>query len=410
MQTNISIATRDCLYRGLCLSDKILYYILSLFIIGNYLLRVESFVMADMLLQIAAIFSMGIIFLLRIRHFYVLTKYNLSILLIFGYLSVVAIQNGNFYRSLILIPLMLIAFQLLYGRQMRINPGECFKIIADIFLLFFLLNTFLMVFVPDFFPAESSVSKSYLISTNYNQFGGAIIPGLLAGCGAMSFDKTYMRNFALMLSVSIFMVAYAGSMTSTIALILIALYYLFAKNNRTLSRIAFVGIALVIVFIFFDFVLQFSKLFPTGGLTEKFFTLVGKDATFSGRTTIWTYTILNIVQSPVVGVGWYDAEWAEVNIIGVNPHNIILNLLLQGGIILLIIVITTVSILLKSTARIKTKESRLSLFIFLCYLLMMQFEVYNYFMIGLSLLILNFANNASIYGKDVHIFHNHSSL
>lgn len=366
--------------------------------------------MADMLLQIAAIFSMGIIFLLRIRHFYVLTKYNLSILLIFGYLSVVAIQNGNFYRSLILIPLMLIAFQLLYGRQMRINPGECFKIIADIFLLFFLLNTFLMVFVPDFFPAESSVSKSYLISTNYNQFGGAIIPGLLAGCGAMSFDKTYMRNFALMLSVSIFMVAYAGSMTSTIALILIALYYLFAKNNRTLSRIAFVGIALVIVFIFFDFVLQFSKLFPTGGLTEKFFTLVGKDATFSGRTTIWTYTILNIVQSPVVGVGWYDAEWAEVNIIGVNPHNIILNLLLQGGIILLIIVITTVSILLKSTARIKTKESRLSLFIFLCYLLMMQFEVYNYFMIGLSLLILNFANNASIYGKDVHIFHNHSSL
>ena len=195
---------------------------------------------------------------------------------------------------------MLIAFQLLYGRQMRINPGECFKIIADIFLLFFLLNTFLMVFVPDFFPAESSVSKSYLISTNYNQFGGAIIPGLLAGCGAMSFDKTYMRNFALMLSVSIFMVAYAGSMTSTIALILIALYYLFAKNNRTLSRIAFVGIALVIVFIFFDFVLQFSKLFPTGGLTEKFFTLVGKDATFSGRTTIWTYTILNISKVYVI--------------------------------------------------------------------------------------------------------------
>lgn len=385
MQTNISIATRDCSYRGLCLSDKILYYILSLFIIGNYLLRVESFVMADMLLQIAAIFSMGIIFLLRIRHFYVLTKYNLSILLIFGYLSVVAIQNGNFYRSLILIPLMLIAFQLLYGRQMRINPGECFKIIADIFLLFFLLNTFLMVFVPDFFPAESSVSKSYLISTNYNQFGGAIIPGLLAGCGAMSFDNTYRRNFELMLLVSIFMVVYAGSMTSTIALTLIALYYLFAKDNRTLSRIVSVGIALVIVFIFFDFVLQLSKIFPVGGLTENFFTLVGKDATFSGRTYIWTQTMISVLNSPLTGIGWYSGEWAELALGAVNTHNIILNILLQGGVLFLAFVIIAVVCLYRVLLQIKTHESRLVMFISLCYLLMMQFEVYNYFMICLSM-------------------------
>lgn len=114
---------------------------------------------------------------------------------------------------------------------MRINPGECFKIIADVFLLFFLLNSFLMVFAPNFFPAESSVSKSYLISTNYNQFGGAIIPGLLAGCGAISFNKIYARRFLLMLFLSIFMVAYAGSVTSTVALLLVALYYFFAKTT-----------------------------------------------------------------------------------------------------------------------------------------------------------------------------------
>lgn len=385
MQTDCQIIVQKHSDRGLCLSDKILYYVLSLFIIGNYLLRVESFAVVDMLLQVAAIFSMGIIFLLRIRHFYVLTGYNLFILLIFGYLSVVAMQNGNFYRSLILIPLMLIAFQLLYGRQMRINPGECFKIIADIFLLFFLLNTFLMVFVPDFFPAESSVSKSYLISTNYNQFGGAIIPGLLAGCGAISFDKRYSYRFLLMLFLSVFMVAYAGSVTSTIALILVILYYFFAKNDRLLSKVAFIGIALVIVFIFFDFVLQISKFLPTGGLTEKFFILVGKDATFSGRTYIWTQTMISVLNSPLTGIGWYSGEWAELALGAVNTHNIILNILLQGGVLFLAFVIIAVVCLYKVLLQIKTQESRLVMFVSLCYLLMMQFEVYNYFMICLSM-------------------------
>lgn len=393
MQTDCKIIQQKRNNRGFCLTDKILYYMLSLFIIGNYLLRVESFSVVDMLLQIAAILSMGIIFLLRIRHFYILTWYNLSILLIFGYLSIVAVQNDNFYRSLILIPLMLIAFQLLYGRQMRINPGECFKIIADVFLLFFLLNSLLMVFAPNFFPAESSVSKSYLISTNYNQFGGAIIPGLLVGCGAISFNKIYARRFLLMLFLSIFMVAYAGSVTSTVALLLVALYYFFAKNNRFLSRVAFISITLVIVFIFFDFVLQISKFLPTGGLTEKFFTLVGKDATFSGRTYIWTQTIINILNSPLTGIGWYSDEWAKLALGAVNTHNIILNILLQGGVLFLVFVIIIVACLYKALSQIKTHESRLAMFISLCYLLMMQFEVYNYFMICLSMF---FVYNISI--------------
>lgn len=75
------------------------------------------------------------------------------------------------------------------------------------------------------------MSKSYLISTNYNQFGGAIIPGLLAGCGAISFDKRYSYRFLLMLFLSVFMVAYAGSVTSTIALILVILYYFLQKTT-----------------------------------------------------------------------------------------------------------------------------------------------------------------------------------
>lgn len=228
------------------------------------------------------------------------------------------------------------------------------------------------------------MSKSYLISTNYNQFGGAIIPGLLAGCGAISFDKRYSYRFLLMLFLSVFMVAYAGSVTSTIALILVILYY-FCKNDRLLSKVAFIGIALVIVFIFFDFVLQISKFLPTGGLTEKFFILVGKDATFSGRTYIWTQTMISVLNSPLTGIGWYSGEWAELALGAVNTHNIILNILLQGGVLFLAFVIIAVVCLYKVLLQIKTQESRLVMFVSLCYLLMMQFEVYNYFMICLSM-------------------------
>lgn len=409
--TNIDIFGKNVVkYKSLNLTDRLLYFFLSISIIGNYLLRFEAFPIIDTLLQLAAVFSMLLIFILRLKHFYIFTYYNLFLLLIYGYLCYISILKGNFYRSIILIPLMLVALQLLYGKLIQNNPGWCFKIISDIFLLFFILNTIQMIFLPDIFPAASNLSKSYLISTNYNQFGGAIIPGLLASCGGMYFDKSYKSRFLLMLFISVFMVTYAGSVTSSIALLLIVIYYFFAKSNNIVNNLFFIGIIFGIIFIFVDFVLQTSNIFPTGGLTEKFFDMVGKEATFSGRSYIWAYTMINIIRHPITGVGWYDKDWAELNIHGVNPHNLILNLLLQGGIVLLLIVVTGIALLIRSLLKKKEHSSRLPIFISLCYFLMLQFEVYNYFMISLSVLLLFLFNNSLKYGKQIHLHNNHPSL
>lgn len=125
---------------------------------------------------------------------------------------------------------------------------------------------------------------------------------------------------------------------------------------------------------------------------------------------IWAYTVLNILRSPITGIGWYNKDWADLNIHGVNPHNIILNLLLQGGGILLFIVVVSIILLIKGTKKINNSEKRLPLYILLCYLLMSQFEVYNYFMLSLALLLIFFMNQVFYNERKLRIYDNHTTL
>ena len=102
-----------------------------------------------------------------------------------------------------------------------------------------------------------------------------------------------------------------------------------------------------------------------------------KDLTFSSRTTIWNFSIIMISMSPIFGYGWQDPEWNKFYIFGVSTHNLVLHVLIKGGIILLSCFIIVIGIAIKQAVKNATTPAILIHLGFWIFLFMMSTEVYN---------------------------------
>lgn len=372
-------------------NNKLELYWITFIIIGKIVLRLEQFPIIYSSITVFAFLTLLMIYIKNIKSFVkvFLSPFVISLFIIFGYLTLRTISMGfPIQIYLLMIVFMPIAFLFAYKNVILKSPEVFFVIVADVYLTYFTINTILMIFLPNLF-GSSSDGYSYLIASNYNQMGGIVIPGLLASAGAMYYKSKYKKRFIMMSLLTIFMVLYAGSMTSTICLTLILLYYIFAKKYRLISKIAFGGMIAIIAFFIIDVVISsFTNSISFNGFIERFLTFIGKDATFSGRTNVWLKSFLIFSNEPLEGIGYYDREWSEIYLGVANTHNIIIEILLQGGFVWLLMIVIAIFILIKNVIKIDSIESRLSLFIILVCLFMMQLEVYRYFHLVMSFLIL----------------------
>ena len=112
-------------------------------------------------------------------------------------------------------------------------------------------------------------------------------------------------------------------------------------------------------------------------LTEFVENILSKDTSFSNRTDLWFASIQQIIQSPWIGYGPQSIDWMVSHIGGSGPHNLLLMILLQGGLLLLSIFVGIVF----SVFRVLYKQnSPVANFVAVavCVLLLMSlFETYN---------------------------------
>ena len=106
----------------------------------------------------------------------------------------------------------------------------------------------------------------------------------------------------------------------------------------------------------------------------------GKEITFSGRAYIWQYGIDIIKEHVCYGIGYYQGgDWAESYIKAKHVHNSVLDILLCGGVTLISFIIFLLYKLYRRLRNINIISIKNGVvFISLVYLLMLQFEVYNY--------------------------------
>ena len=253
--------------------------------------------------------------------------------------------------------------------------------LTKVFFFYVVVNFLLVLLYPngvwtDVTDVNRDEIGRYLIGGNRNQMGGTLIAAIVTSVAYSYKVSNNIRKSLGMLFFATLSVLIVGSKTSIIGFFAFILFLVFAKFRRF-------GIKeLIVVFSLFCvvqilFLLSFDIISSNKFLGYIIEDVLQKDLTFSSRTTIWNFSIIMISMSPIFGYGWQDPEWNKFYIFGVSTHNLVLHVLIKGGIILLSCFIIVIGIAIKQAVKNATTPAILIHLGFWIFLFMMSTEVYN---------------------------------
>lgn len=315
-------------------------------------LTVISFL--DIAFDVCKIISISIIFILLIKYVVSSKKFSKGFLLIILYeitfLTSTVFNGGNLTRCCIQI-ITSIAFGGLIMMSVNRDFAACFNVLLRVVTILVYANFFLLVMYPDGLTKDSYFNTSYYFIADKNSSGVYILFFLLLILinSFVKYSKiSFWTLFGLIIAVvtEIVMSSSSGLIACSVVVIFALLTKL--KEIRKLGNIRLlVGIVIVIFLII--------VVFRTTGIFDwflmKFF---GKGSDFSGRTVIWSEVIAKVKGKPIFGYG-LPAD-GDVYIWGkyYNAHNMILEILLNGGLILLLCFISIIVFAVKNLTREKS--------------------------------------------------------
>lgn len=373
---------------------EILFYEVGVFIIiSSLLFQLDNYATIDMFYSLVAIVVVFIMIVYARKSIRFIWKYITIMILFYVFIICNTILNDgsmNVYGQISQC-LKNVALMGILMKSSKFGFLTPFKILSKVLFVIIFLNFFQIVFFPTVMGLKNG-EFLYLISSNYNQFGGTMLVGCLSG---FVLANTKNRNgilYYLILLFSLLTVLYCGSVTASVGLLLLCLYYLVVRRNKILSKFSVLFMFIVIMFIFSDFVLGASKMFGNISLLEKFFDLTEKDPTFNGRTKVWEMSVYMFLNNCISGIGLYAGDEARFLLGASNSHNIFLDLLLVGGGLLFVSICILIYCLIRAMKRFLFDDYYYGmLFCFEIYILMMQFEVYLYCMIFLFLFLMYYS-------------------
>jgi O-antigen ligase len=179
--------------------------------------------------------------------------------------------------------------------QMAEVMAACFAVIAVIALLVSLLVPSVGVMHELFPGAWRGVWEEK------NALGGNMALGFVVLCGAAALNRGRWKIWLPFAALCLFLVLMSTSKTSLVSLMLglgVLLFVAIARRSPA-AGVASVWLAVVALALFAGLILFAADLF---------FAVLGKDATFTGRTRIWSAALRQIAQRPWTGFG-YGVVW-----------------------------------------------------------------------------------------------------
>lgn len=238
------------------------------------------------------------------------------------------INNGSFMQAFRTV--FIEALSTLYLIHCLTQDGKwTIKILANVSLLLMTINYILFVFFPDGFGiyisgyATGPDSRLNFLGKDNN----LIFFSLFALVMILLADiKQYKKIYAVIIVAVTMTSVWSG--TGMIGCTLVVLYILLVKDKRidkffkwqTLSVLniaAFISIVLLRVQDRFAFIIV---------------DILGKDLTFTGRTSLWDLALYYISKKPVFGYGITDKFLVMQSGTAYSPHNLFLQILLTGGV------------------------------------------------------------------------------
>lgn len=259
------------------------------------------------------------------------------------------------------------------------------RTMAVFFSLAIYANGLLMVLFPDWMFAADDAFDSFLLGGNYNQMGGRIMPALVLNCMCVRYDWRWGINVVGLLAVSIATLLFVGSMTALSSVIVFGIFCLLP--TRRLQIVAMVS--LLVVYVLFQCLVVFSGEGLHNNELASYIIqdVLGKDMTFTNRTSLWDAAGKAFAESPLIGYGWVTSDWyvSHMSADAIGPHNFIYNVLLNGGLTLMTIFLGIVGLALSSIIPYADRYGRILMMGTLTLAFMMLMEVYPFFYIFMLL-------------------------
>lgn len=219
----------------------------------------------------------------------------------------------------------------------------------------------------------------YLLGTNYNQIGPKVILAFLFSVLLSSQYRLAIINTLAVVITGMITLIIVNSMTSAVSMGLLLSISLFSFNKK-MNRVMLWSL-LAFVVLFQVFIVFWGNALNSDE-SNAFLELIGKEATFTGRTDLWAYSAGYFWDSPLWGHGYIDtADYGNsAYFYGIRKlsHNYIYNILHKGGLILLFVLLGMTMI---SYRRIKARIDERRAFVIVItgviFLIMCLFEVYD---------------------------------
>lgn len=283
---------------------------------------------------LAGLFFMAVVYL---RNFE-MSRYGIMSFITMMFLIVTSFINidDSDIKSAIYMAFEIWMFQILFFYYR--NRIHVVVMAATVFLSLCVYANFVhMMLHPNLWIMDNDKSVlGYLLGYNYNGMGFRFIPAITFSFLCLRYSWKWIFNAIGVTIFSIIPLILTGSKTSLIGILIFIFICCipYAKVQKHITN----GL-LVFVLLFQIFVVFSGKGLENNELAVYIIEdLLEKDITFTYRTYLWDMSINKIMESPLYGFGNLDYIWYASHIhtvVGTGPCNLVLSLLLNGGIMLL---------------------------------------------------------------------------
>lgn len=251
---------------------------------------------------------------------------NCVITLLFNYMYVIYYQY-DFLYAITLCEIGIIFLSFNYKRT--INQ------ISIIFAVYIIINYISLLLYPNGIVMQQNIHgflNNYYFLGQDNQFMYFIIAGLTF-IGLDYYINKKELKIIIVYIVTLLTVFFTQSATSILVVLSFFVLYIL---NRLSSKNFFVKIDMKKLIIGYIFIYFFIVIFQNidNNITKSITNMLGKDLTFSGRTSIWKTVFFEISKSPFIGFGATNERY--IGSLQVSSHNIFLQIVYESGLVGLI--------------------------------------------------------------------------
>jgi exopolysaccharide production protein ExoQ len=195
---------------------------------------------------------------------------------------------------------------LLYARESK----DTLRTLLSILTLYLLSSLLAILLIPEAVDPSSNTWRGMALSKNH--FGQAMVVSVVAWCLALRHDLVRRRTFAiLMAALSVALLVGSSSITASLTLGLLAvagaLWWLSSAIMPPIAAKCFYSLG-----VFFFFVPVAIAYASTPEIFDPLFLLIERNASFTGRTDLWSFVWEHASDQLMYGCG-YGAFWTTAN-------------------------------------------------------------------------------------------------